>query len=61
MNIRHIVKSLIPHRLFSAIEPTGHLAEAVVANVRYGFPGRKLRVIGVTGTNGKTTDRKSVV
>ena len=55
MNIRHIVKSLIPHRLFSAIEPTGHLAEAVVANVRYGFPGRKLRVIGVTGTNGKTT------
>ena len=24
-------------------------------NIRYGFPGRKLRVIGVTGTNGKTT------
>jgi len=24
-------------------------------NVRYGFPGRKLRIIGVTGTNGKTT------
>ena len=24
-------------------------------NVRYGFPARKLRIIGVTGTNGKTT------
>ena len=24
-------------------------------NARYGFPGKKLRVIGVTGTNGKTT------
>lgn len=55
MNIRHTVKSLIPQRLFRVIEPTGHLAEAFIANVRYGFPGRKLRVIGVTGTNGKTT------
>lgn len=24
-------------------------------NIRFGFPGRKLRIIGVTGTNGKTT------
>lgn len=24
-------------------------------NIRYGFPGRKLKIIGVTGTNGKTT------
>lgn len=55
MNIRKIVKSLIPTKLFKSIEPTGHLVEAVVMNVRYGFPGRKVRVIGVTGTNGKTT------
>lgn len=32
-----------------------HFLQAVVAGVRYGFPARKLRVIGVTGTNGKTT------
>ncbi len=32
-----------------------HLSKSVVAGVRYGFPGRKLHVIGVTGTNGKTT------
>jgi len=55
MNIRKIVKSFIPTRLFRAIEPTGHLVEAIIMNIRYGFPGRKLRVIGVTGTNGKTT------
>ena len=24
-------------------------------NIKYGFPGRKLKIIGVTGTNGKTT------
>ena len=32
-----------------------HLAKAIVAGVRYRFPARKLRVIGVTGTNGKTS------
>lgn len=30
-------------------------ALAILANKFYGFPSRKLRLIGVTGTNGKTT------
>ncbi len=32
-----------------------HLFVAILANLYYGFPGRKLTVIGVTGTDGKTT------
>lgn len=32
-----------------------HLMRAVWAGMKYGWPGRDLRVIGVTGTNGKTT------
>lgn len=32
-----------------------HFTQSVVAGIKYGFPGKKLRVIGVTGTNGKTT------
>ncbi|OGG13679.1 hypothetical protein A2875_01665 [Candidatus Gottesmanbacteria bacterium RIFCSPHIGHO2_01_FULL_46_14] len=32
-----------------------HLLEAIVANIWFGFPGRSLTVIGVTGTDGKTT------
>ena len=32
-----------------------HFAQAVIASTKNGFPGRKLRVIAVTGTNGKTT------
>lgn len=55
MNIRKIVKRLIPTALFQAIEPTGHLIEAWLWNARYGFPGRGMKVIGVTGTNGKTS------
>jgi UDP-N-acetylmuramoyl-L-alanyl-D-glutamate--2,6-diaminopimelate ligase len=55
MNARHLVKKLIPSGLYPAIEPYGHLAEAVVLNTINGFPGKDLRVIGVTGTNGKTS------
>jgi UDP-N-acetylmuramoyl-L-alanyl-D-glutamate--2,6-diaminopimelate ligase len=32
-----------------------HLIIAIIANIWFGFPGRKLTVIGVTGTDGKTT------
>lgn len=32
-----------------------HWCIGLLANLRYGFPSRKLRVIGVTGTDGKTT------
>lgn len=32
-----------------------HLPKAILANIFYGFPTRKLKVIGVTGTDGKTT------
>ena len=32
-----------------------HFAQSVVAGFKYKFPSKKLHVIGVTGTNGKTT------
>jgi UDP-N-acetylmuramoyl-L-alanyl-D-glutamate--2,6-diaminopimelate ligase len=55
VNIRKLVKKFIPAGLFPAIEPYGHLAEAMLFNVLHGFPARRLKVIGVTGTNGKTS------
>lgn len=54
-SLRTLVKKIVPTAVFREIEPMGHLAEAVLANIRYGFPGKRLKVIGVTGTNGKTT------
>ena len=38
----------------SAVLPY-HFLQAVTAGVKYNFPGKKMRIIGVTGTNGKTT------
>jgi UDP-N-acetylmuramoyl-L-alanyl-D-glutamate--2,6-diaminopimelate ligase len=53
--MRTFVKKLIPRELFRQIEPLGHLGEAVLLNTMHGFPSRGLKVIGVTGTNGKTS------
>lgn len=55
MNIRKLVKKFIPKNLFRMIEPYGHLVEAFLFNLKSGFPARGLKVIGVTGTNGKTS------
>jgi UDP-N-acetylmuramoyl-L-alanyl-D-glutamate--2,6-diaminopimelate ligase len=32
-----------------------HLYQSLIGNIYYGFPSKKLTVIGVTGTSGKTT------
>jgi len=55
MNPRKIVKKLIPKAVFEKVEPTGHLVEASLRHAKAGFPARGLHVIGVTGTNGKTS------
>ncbi len=49
------LKKLIPARLFAALQPLYHYALAGVAGLIYGFPSRRLSIVGVTGTNGKTT------
>ena len=50
------MKKLIPQSLKNIY----HLFQAMSANVRYGFPSKKLKVIGVTGTNGKTTTTQMI-
>jgi UDP-N-acetylmuramoyl-L-alanyl-D-glutamate--2,6-diaminopimelate ligase len=48
-------RKLIPKKLFKLGQPIYHYLLAVSGNIVYRFPGRKLKVIGVTGTNGKST------
>lgn len=47
------VKEKIP--FYDSLVVPYHVGKAAFYATRYGFPGRKLTVIGVTGTNGKTT------
>ena len=41
--------------MWQGIKNIYHLANAILANLWFGFPSRSLTVIGVTGTDGKTT------
>ena len=41
--------------MWQQIKNIYHLGIAIISNVWFGFPSRKLTVIGVTGTDGKTT------
>ena len=41
--------------MWQSIKNIYHLGIAILANIFYGFPSGKLRIIGVTGTDGKTT------
>lgn len=53
--MRSLVKKLIPHNVFRKIEPVGHMFEAMIEQTLAGFPLKGINVIGVTGTDGKTT------
>ena len=45
------MKKLIPQ----SIKNIYHLFQAILANFMYGWPSKNIKIIGVTGTNGKTT------
>ncbi len=51
----HRVKKLIPKSVFDFFAPAYHAGLAHLGNVLYGNPTKSLKVIGVTGTKGKST------
>ncbi|TSC59025.1 MAG: UDP-N-acetylmuramoyl-L-alanyl-D-glutamate--2,6-diaminopimelate ligase [Candidatus Peregrinibacteria bacterium Greene0416_19] len=52
-SVLQIIKGIIPAR--SPVRLAWHRAKGFMAALRYGFPARRLTVIGITGTDGKTT------
>jgi UDP-N-acetylmuramoyl-L-alanyl-D-glutamate--2,6-diaminopimelate ligase len=55
MSPKTVIKKFIPKKLFRHVAPYWHWLNAVRAQKMYGFPARDLNIIGVTGTDGKTT------
>jgi len=53
--ILNIGRKIIPKSIFKFAQPIYHYKLALLGAIIYRFPGRKLTVIGVTGTKGKTT------
>ena len=52
--IREIIWKIVPTRITSKLTFLD-MVEPVLANLWFGFPGRKIKIIGITGTDGKTT------
>jgi UDP-N-acetylmuramoyl-L-alanyl-D-glutamate--2,6-diaminopimelate ligase len=51
----NLLKKILGKNGTKWIRPFGHGAKGLFAAVRYGFPAKKLKIIGITGTKGKTT------
>ena len=47
-----LIRKIIPQPIVNNL---WHLPKAILPNVSYGFPSRGMTIIGVTGTDGKTT------
>lgn len=54
-NTLGIARRFIPAKLFDALNPTYHLMLAFSSALWYRFPSRKIKVIAVTGTKGKSS------
>ena len=55
MNIKSTIRKVVPRRTVKHLEETFRRNRTAVVHTAYGRPARKLRIIAVTGTNGKTT------
>lgn len=51
----HLLKRIIPAKLFKKIQPAYHWSLAKLSAIIYGYPSKKMLVIGVTGTAGKSS------
>ena len=52
---RQTVKKIVPNKVFSLIQPGYHFLLALAGAVYYRQPSKKIMVIGVTGTKGKSS------
>ena len=51
----YFLKKIIPKFVFYFFQPVYHFLLAYFGALIYGFPSRSMKIIGVTGTSGKTT------
>ncbi len=54
-DILKFIKKFIPRRLFEALNPAYHYTLALCGALLYRFPSKKLLVIAITGTKGKSS------
>lgn len=53
--ILRILKKIIPQSIFTKIQPAYHWLWAWASHLWYGMPSKKIRIVAVTGTKGKSS------
>lgn len=53
--ILNLIKKIVPQSVFNFLQPIYHYKLALLGALIYRFPSRKIKVIGVTGTKGKSS------
>lgn len=53
-------RKLIPRKIFRLAQPAYHIFWAILGTLIYRFPSKSVRVIGVTGTKGKSTTSEAL-
>lgn len=54
-SIFDLIKKILGNNLTKKIRPIGHGFKAYLGALYFGFPGKKITLIGINGTKGKTT------
>lgn len=58
--ILRTIEKFIPKKIYKFFQPAYHLLLSSTGAVIYNFPTRKIKVVGITGTKGKTTTAEIV-